>query len=363
MNARKMTEDRRQITENGRRIFCPLSSILCLLLFCGNAYCGELRFKFQPGDKYSLALVTEQKLSRVVDGNERVMEQTTRLESNFDVEEIDSNSNAWVKYTYKRINMKFKSPEQKFDFDSDANQLKIPMQAMPMKMVMGESLYLWVTPQGRMGKINGLASLVTYAKGKAGNFQGADIISQNIEQQFDEPDVKRRFEDLFAVFPDSNQGETWSRVEVLSPADIGSPAIGNVEDVNIISERTFRLNPEKSGHGTAIVDVNLVMKPTPAPVVDSSASNEAMTVPTKASREVSGKGAGQVEIEEATGRIINYTMTQDMIESVKFTSQGPILRPPSSPQPIISHKVTTFQMTKVEGAKPAQPADANEKGA
>jgi hypothetical protein len=362
MSGKQMTDNGRRKTDNRRRIFGPLSSVFYLLLFCGNAYCGELRFKFQPGDKYSLALVTEQKMLRVVDGNERAVEQTTRLESNFDVEEVDSNSNAWVKYTYKRITMKFKTPEQKMDFDSDANQLKIPMQATPMKMVMGESLYLWVTPQGHMGKINGLASLVTYAKGKLGIFQGSDIISRDIEQQFDEHEVRRRFEDQFAVFPDSNQGGTWSRVEVLSTADIGSPTMGKVEDVNIVFERTFRLNPEKSGRGgIVIVDVNLVIKPAPTQVVNTSVPEEASTAPARASREISGGGTGQVEIEEATGRIINYTMTQDTVERVKFIARGTILRPPPSPEPLTRHIVTSFQMTKVEGAEPTQPADANDK--
>ena len=40
-----------------------------------------------------------------------------------------------------------------------------------------------------------------------------------------------------------------------------------------------------------------------------------------------------------------------------------MLRPPPAPEPIITHTVTTFQMTKIDGGKPAQPADANEKGA
>ena len=67
-------------------------------------------------------------------------------------------------------------------------------------------------------------------------------------------------------------------------------------------------------------------------------------------------------------------MTQDMVEKVKMTTQNQMLRPMSGPEPIITHKVTTFQMTKIAEGKsaegetshiggPAKPADTNEKGA
>ena len=86
---------------------------------------------------------------------------------------------------------------------------------------------------------------------------------------------------------------------------------------------------------------------------------------------MSGEGAGRIEIEEATGRIISSKMTQDITERIKYVARGPMLRPPPTSEPTTTHTVTTFQMTrreppvpsKVEGDKPARPADVNEKGA
>jgi hypothetical protein len=138
--------------------------------------------------------------------------------------------------------------------------------------------------------------------------------------------------------------------------------------VNIVFEKTFRLNPDKSGQGgIAVVDVNLVIKSASAPVLSAPAPESSI----RANREISGEGAGRIEIEEATGRIISSKMTQDMTERIKYVAQGPMLRPPPAPEPTTTHTVTTFQMTrreppapgKVEGDKPARPADANEKGA
>ena len=105
----------------------------------------------------------------------RALMQTTRLECDFDIEEVDENGIAWAKYTYKRVTMKIRSEEQKVDYDSDANQVKIPLQAMPLRMAVGEWLYLRITPQGRIEKINGLQALITYAKAKMGNFSGCRI--------------------------------------------------------------------------------------------------------------------------------------------------------------------------------------------
>jgi hypothetical protein len=327
------------------------------MLFCSVATADSLKFKFSPSDRYSLVSVNEQKMARVVDGNEQTVEQTTRLECDFDVEEVDESGCAWVKYTYKRVIMKLRSQGQKADFDSDANQVKTPLQAVPLRLAMGEELYLRITPQGRIEKINGLQAIITSAKAKMGN-----------DQLFAEPTVRRALEDQLRIFPESNEpGAMWGRTEILSSAEAGYARIEQIEEVNVIFEKTFRLNPAKSGQGgIAVVDVNLVIKPTSAPVLSTSTSESFL----KANREVSGSGAGQIEIEEATGRIISSKMTQDTTERVVYVAQGAMLRPPPPSSPFTAHTVTTFQMTKreppvpgkVEGDRPARMADANEKG-
>jgi len=198
--------------------------LICFLgvMFCSVAMADSLKFKFSPGDRYSLVSVTEQKMARVVDGNERVAAQTTQLECDFDIEEVDEAGFAWVKYVYRRVIMKAESPELNFVFDSDANQLKTPIQAMPLRLAVGEELYLRITPQGRIEKINGLQALITSAKAKTGNFTGADRVGQGITQRFAEPTVRRELEDQLRIFPESNEGGvTWSRTEILSSAEAG----------------------------------------------------------------------------------------------------------------------------------------------
>jgi hypothetical protein len=263
------------------------------------------------------------------------------------------------------------------------------MQVMPLRLAMGEGLYLRITPQGRIERINGLQALITSAKAKISNVAGADKVSKAIDQQFTESAIRRLLEDQMAIFPEPNKEmatglghpfREWFRTDILSSAEAGYAKAEQIEEVNIVFERTFRLNPDKSGQsGVAVVDVNLVVKPAPAPVLNTSpekdgqaqASEQTGIPGAKANREVSGQGAGRIEIEEATGRIISSKMTQDTVERVKYVAQGPTRRLPQAPEPITTHMVTTFQMTKreppvtgqAEGDKPAQPADANKKGA
>ncbi|MGA2070327.1 MAG: DUF6263 family protein [Sedimentisphaerales bacterium] len=365
--------------ETAKRAEVFLLFFLCGLgVLCGKAFCGELRFKFSPGDKYSLVLVTEQKSAQVVDGNEQTSEQTTRLECDFDIEEVDESGCAWVKYTHKRVTMKVRSPKQKIDYDSDANQLKTPMQVLPLRLAMGEGIYLRITPQGRIEKINGLQALITSAKAKMASFAGADKVGQSIAETFAEPTIKRELEDRLRIFPGPNeQGTTWSQTNILSPAEAGFGGPEWTGEVNIIYEKTFRLKSSTTSpapassdanlgggqSGVAVVDVNLVIKTASAPVAGAPAPG----TPMRNDLEVSGGGTGQIEIEEATGRIINSKITEDMTARLVYAAQGPMLRPPPPTEPITTHTVTTFQMTqreppvpdKVEVDKLARPADAN----
>ena len=392
-------EELRIVRRNYQFFILNSKLLICLasLLLCSNATADSLKFKFSPGDKYSLISVTEQKIAQVADGNEQASEQTTRLECDFDVEEVDESGCAWAKYTYKRITMKLRAAKQKVDYDSDSNQVKTPMQAVPFRLAMGEGLYLRITPQGRIERINGLQALITSAKAKMGNFAGADKISQGITQLFAEPVVRRQIEEQLMIFPEPNESDTtWSRTRILSSAEAGFFKAEQVEEVNLVFEKTFRRNPDpatarpeysganlspayasrkgrptaetskSSQGGIAVVDVNLVIKPVSAPVLSTPTSESTV----RSIMEVLGGGVGQIEIEEATGRIISSKMTQDTTERVIFIAQGQMLRPPPTPEPITRHTVTTFQMAqreppvpgKIEGGKPARPADANEKG-
>jgi len=314
-----------------------------------------------------------------------------------DIEEVSEDGNAWAKLTYVKTALNVKGGGADASFDSDVNLRSapanvastpaspasaeskakpglpkaastaqpryntVPQQAMPLVLALREGFYMQITPQGRIGKINGLQAIVNYARGKMPNSDIKPQVIQAVERQFDEAIIKKELEDQFAVFPPSavpgldanlapqrdvcepviEVGNTWSRSEQVEEDDNGSP---------VITEQTFRLKERRPG-GIAVVEVNIVVQP-------SGNAQEIVVGNFKARLQIRGRGSGQIEIEESTGRIINSTLTEDLIEETKFSPQGMMLRIPPNPEPTHRHIVTTFQMTSREeeaGPKPAEP--------
>jgi hypothetical protein len=404
-------------------ILSGLVFFLCGLgVLCGKAFCGELKFRFQPGDKFYLLSVTEQTTTRVVDGNQQVFTQTVRLGCDLDIEEVQADGRAWAKYSYRQAALKLKGPaspdasrggpagrrglaeggqDVSVEYDSDANQPKISSRALPLAGVLGEGFYIRITPQGRIDKINGLQAVVSSAKSKVPNIPNKDQINQTIDNQFSEAGIKRELENQMAVFPDVNVvtgpasarfgetgdpclatrvtgdesafGETspaggrratiWSRTEQMDEEEVmvewtfrlkesrthfGTSSSTTSKVPETIGRQTEPVTESPNGCGIAIIDVNIVIRP-------AAAARETVSGGVRMRREVSGQGAGQIEIDESTGRIINSVLTQDFVDEIKTSSEGPVRRIPPVSEPATRHIVKTFKMDK----RPASPAADN----
>jgi peptidoglycan hydrolase-like protein with peptidoglycan-binding domain len=314
----------------------------------------QLRFRFEPGDKFFLVSVNEQTTTQVVDGNQQVTSQTIRLGCDLDIEEVEEDGCAWAKYTYRQAAMKINDQGVNIAFDSDANQPKVPPLALPLATAVGEGFYIRITPQGRIDKINGLQAVASSAKAKVPNIATRNQVVQAIDKQFSEAVVKRELEDQMAVFPDANAGtgpasarfgETGDPCLVTRVTGDEQPATTwnrteQVDEDKIVVERIFRLRERgASGDtpGIAVIEVNVVIRPA-ANVIEQVAGG------VRTRREISGQGAGQLEIDEATGRIINKRLTRDTVEETKVSSEGQVLRIPPVPGPTTKHIVKTFQM-------------------
>jgi hypothetical protein len=293
----------------------------------------------------------------MADANEQVINLTTRSECDFDIDEVDENGFAWVKYTYRRTSQKIKGPNIDVDFDSNIETKKIHLQALPMLLVIGEGLYIRISPQGRVDKINGLQAVLSNVNSNVPRTTDRDklTITNAIDEMLSESSIKRTLEEQLAVFPDpsrlgveprqgANHNPEWSRtVEV--------PAKKTVQ------KWSYRLKSSKDG--ITIVDVNLDITP-------SADTQEVVRGGIKYRRQTSGQGQGQIEINlNATGPrpIVKSVITQDLTEEMKVSSQGPMLRVPRSVEPAQTHILSTFLMTRreppVKTGEPNQPTDTN----
>jgi hypothetical protein len=301
-----------------------------------------------------------------------------RLECDFDVEEVDNDGNTWAKYTYRRVTFKAKGAGLDMEYDSDANRPKVPPQVLSLHLARGESFFIRVTPQGHIDKINGLSAVMGNAKSKIPNIAERDLLIRLVEQYFAEAAIKRELESRLAVFPDSappaavlrqqdagagaiDIGDSWSRREL-------------VDDDKTLLKWTWRLRERRgiAPDTIAVIDVNLVASPAPRSPSGEAGSKvegqprfigdkqEVAIGGVKTRREVKGQGFGQIEIDEATGRIINSTLTHDLVEIILLLPEGPIRRPPPAPAPTRMHIVTTFQMIKRDSNKLPVASEANQ---
>ena len=339
---------------------------VCALCVCSRA--EDLRFRFQPGDKFSLVSVTQTRRTRSLspDTNQDSLvadtdsaKQTFRTRGDLDIEEVEPDGSAWAKYTYRQVALKIEGEGTEIDFDSDESRsqssstessfsrpgrrAEAPIQALPWISVINEGFYLRITPQGRITNINGLNAVIGNAKSKIPNVPIKGQFNSAIEQQFSEQSVKRSLTNQLAVFPDANAspvstGDTWSRIQI-------------EDEEAITTKRTYQLKEYRDG--AALVDVNIIVASVPD-------AGPVFIREMRAEREISGRGAGQIEIEQSSGRIINSTTTQDLVEKIRFLPQGPIRRPPPAPAPARTHIVTTFQMIKREPDKLPVASEANQ---
>jgi hypothetical protein len=198
------------------------------------------------------------------------------------------------------------------------------------------------------------------AKSKIPNVAIKDQLIQVIDRQFDEAAIKRELQNQLAVFPDANSGpisigDAWSRRQLAEEGKISFEWIFRLRerrpapilDPNaqpsskaVVTDQISKFDSvPQSQNWCWVVDVNVG--------VSSDANEAPISVEgLKATREVSGQGTGQIEIEESTGRIINSVLAQDVVEKIRFLTEGAIRRPPPAPAPARTHIVTTFQMIK-----------------
>jgi hypothetical protein len=379
-----------------------------MTFMAGNGQADELRFRFKQGDKFSLVSVNEQKMVHPpapkgqdagADSSEAVSQQTLRLECDFDIEEVEDNGCAWGKYAYRRVALKVREKDVDIDYDSDASRpaspdsrasqggpaqgrglakggQKMPPQVLPFYLALGETFFVRITPQGRITNVNGLSAVVGNAKSKIPNVAIKDQLIQVIDRQFAEDKIRRALEDQLAVFPDANSGpvsigDAWSRRQLADEDKISFEWIFRLRerrpapilDTNaqpsskaVVTDQISKFDSvPQSQNWCWVVDVNVV--------VSSDANEAPISVEgLKATREVSGQGTGQIEIEESTGRIINSVLAQDVVEKIRFLTEGAIRRPPPAPAPARTHIVTTFQMIKRDSdPAPASP-DASRGG-
>ncbi len=263
----------------------------------------KYQMRFKAGEKYYLRIITEQKISQTIRGQEQNIEQTIGLGYDFDVDNVEPNGNVWVSYTYRWAKFIQKRAGGKVVYDSSKKGLPVPPIAQGFAALLEESFSLKITPQGRVEEVKGIQAVRNNVGKKLPEGPMKEVMMVGLKQFINEEGIKELTESSMAIYPEKpvGIGGSWRKTFALT------------QGAAMTVENEFILKDRKNGVSFIEVRSNIKSNPKAKPMVIGS---------TKVSYELSGKQQGLIEIEESTGRLIRSKTNQEASGNIKVEVAG-----------------------------------------
>jgi citrate lyase gamma subunit len=261
----------------------------------------KLRLNLEEGKTYKLLIEAEQEISQTVMGNKVDMTQIMNFVCSYKVKEIDSDGNFLLEVSYDSVYFKQVSPMGTIEYDSNNPPEIIPDMAKGFDSLVGEKYSFLISPSGKVIDIYGVDEMIDNMI-KVLNIPDEKIKVQMFEsiiKQFGKESLKEMLEQYMKIYPDKvvGIGDSWQVEMVLSK---GFP---------FIIENTYTLKGR--GNGISTVSVNSIVKPNPE-------GEPIEMLGMKLGYELSGTQNGTMEIDEATGWILNSELNQNISGIIKF---------------------------------------------
>jgi len=297
----------------------------------------QYQMRFKAGEKYYLRIITEQKISQTIKGQEQNIEQTIGLGCDFDVKNVEPNGNAWVSYTYRWAKLKQSGVGGNVVYDSSEKGLPAPTMAQGFAVLLEESFSLKITPQGRVEEVKGIQAVRNNVGKKLPDGPMKEVMMVGLKQFINEEGIKELTESSMAIYPEKpvGIGDSWKKTVALT------------QGVAMTVENEYILKDRKDGVSFIEVRSNIKSNPKAEPVSMVSA---------KVSYELSGKQQGLIEVEESTGRLIRSRINQEISGQIKVEVPGQQSQQP--PIPVKIDGVVTCEMTERIDVKTILDANA-----
>ena len=298
------------------------------------------RLKLTKGAKYFFKTVTEQQITQTMTGQEQNMEQTIGMGMDFDVNDVNDRGDVWVRYTYRWMKFRQKSPMGEIVYDSSQKDVNVPPQVQGFAALLNEGFAVKLTPQGKAVQVKGLDKMRNNISQKLPTGPMREYMLKGMEQFLSEEAMKEFTENSFMAYPDKEVGvgDSWTQTVSMTR---GLP-------MTIVNK--CMLKDRKAG--VAILDVSSEIKTSP------NAKPTEMG-PTKMTYELTGKQQGQVRIDETTGLMLTSKVEQQISGQIKMAMSAPPQaqkadqnQPQAPPEMIIPMKVKStisMEMTKRKG--------------
>jgi len=268
----------------------------------------QLRLRLNKAGKYYCKSFVETNIGQILDGQVQETEQTMGYGYDFDVEDVNTNGDMLMKWTYKRVSLTNKTGGKvTMDYDSSkkdssATRRRTPMAALDA--IIGESFFVKLTRSGKVKEVKGWEKIYSNVLARLPKESiGAtdEQIVTGLKQQFGEDVVKEFIETTLAIYPNGavRAGDSWGRKFDISQ---GFPMV--VQNKWVLKER-------KAGKST--IEVSGKIEPNP-----KAKATELGVL--KIEYKVSGKQSGEIELAESTGLIVRSTIRQTMAGEMKMGS-------------------------------------------
>lgn len=290
----------------------------------------DLKLKLKKGQKFGLKMVTDQKMSQTMMGQQQKMNQMTAMGMSFEVLDVDDNGNMSIKTTYLTIHARIEGPMGVMEYDSTKPQqpgADNPMSAM-YKAMLGQSFAMKLSPKGEILEIKGMDEMIATMIDKM-------TIDEAMKQQMKE--MMKNF-----INEDKMKETSGTMVAALPPKPVGigdswtnkiSVAIGFPMEI----DTTNTLTDHKEGIITIQTNANIETGDDAKPTEMG---------PMKMTMKMKGVQKGTIQIDQATGWIVRSKTDANFTGEIKTEPNEQMPQPMTIP--IAIENVTTVEPMAVK---------------
>jgi hypothetical protein len=286
-----------------KRVLMSLAVTAVLGAIVSDGYSAEekfdLKLKLKKGQKLGLRMVTNQKMSQTVMGQEQNMNQMMAVGMSFEVLDVDAEADMSIKTAYQAIHARMEGPMGVLEYDSTKPAEPAagnPMAAMYGAML-GSSVVLKISPKGGVLGIEGIDKMIEKMADKMATDEAMkQQMKESMKNFINEEKMKEMSGTMVATLPENpvGIGQTWTN-KISVP--VGFPM--EIEATNTLAEH-------KDGVFTIRTNAKFDSGNEPKPVEMG---------PMKMTMKMKGEQKGTIQIDAATGWIISRKT------DMKFTGQ------------------------------------------
>lgn len=271
------------------------------LVGCKGGKSGDtvnLKFNFNPGDKFRYTMDTRQVITQSMMGQQMVINQDILMQGLYDVQAGDKQDNRKLTVMYDRVSMKTGMAGMSMEYDSQDSTKQDP-NLKSMGGILNKPFSMIVSQTGEITRVEGLSEMLNSMVDP--NDPNAETVRKNMEGMMNDSSIRSMMQQSFNIYPDKPvaPGDTWKRT---MSNNIGFMVMNLDNEYKLVSVN----------NGIAHIEVKTTITSKPG----SAAQSMGMQM------DMSGTQNGTMDVEVANGMITESKMKQDLKGKVSVQGQS-----------------------------------------